>query len=268
MTGDAANMLSRIRANLPPWFPNQGSAPVLDGVLTGIATTLAFIYSLYAYAALQTRIASAAGAFLDLIAWDYFGARFTRNPGESDASFDGRILAELIRPRVTRAAIQQAVQLLTGYPVRVIEPFVLTDIGAWKMRGSGAPISFYRVDTPTRPGRWSSRGLRCQFFIECVLPPVFGQLALPAWGMRGSGDGVVGAFWKIRGSSGATTMGVPYISRGDVTTTRGAEAVYALINTMRAAGVICWVKFVPAPTAILWDQPGVTWDQAGAKWDT
>jgi hypothetical protein len=267
MTGDAADMLARLRALLPPWFPSQGQAPVLDGVLTGIATTLSYIYSLYAYTILQTRIATATDAWLDIIAWTYFGGRFPRNPGETDLSFRGRILAELIRPRVTRAAIQAAVAELTGYPVRVIEPFATTDTGAWKLRGSGAPISFYRADTIVRPALWSGRGLRCQFFIQCVLPPIFGQLALPAYGLRGSGDGVVGAFWQARGSSGATSSGVPFISRGDVSATRGAAAVYALINAMRAAGVTCWVQFVPVPTAVTWDEQGAIWDQSGAKWD-
>lgn len=266
-TGDTGDMLRRLRALLPPWFPSPGSVPVLDGALTGIATTLSFVYSLYAYAILQTRIATATDAWLDIIAWTYFGAALGRNPGETDASFRGRILAGLIQPRVTVAAIQAALVELTGYPVRLIEPFAAGDTGAWKMRGSGKPISFYRVDNITRPALWSGRGLNCQFFIQCTPPPIYGQLPLPAYGERGSGDGVVGAYWMARGSSGAATMGVPYISRADATAIRGVEAVYALINAMRAAGVTCWVKTVAVPTVTTWDQPGATWDQPGAQWD-
>jgi hypothetical protein len=267
-TGDSNDMLARIRVNLPPWFPQQGSAPVLDGLLTGIASALAFVYSLYAYAVLQTRIGSATGPWLDLIAWDFFGARFLRNPGEADASFRGRILAELIRPRVTREAIQAAVAQLTGFPVRVIEPFMVSDTGFWKMRGSNpAPVSFYRFDTPANPARWSGRGLRCMFFIECVLPPtqLFGSANVPAWVMRGSG--IVGtAFYIMRGGAGANLWGSPWTSRASAGVT-GTAALFSLIHSMRAAGITCWLKFVPLPTANTWDQPGVTWDQPGVRWD-
>lgn len=268
-TGDVTDMQARLRGLLPPWFPNVGSAPVVDGVLTGIATLLSLMYGLIAYARLQTRIRSATGGFLDLIAWDFLGGRFTRFPGESDQAFLPRLLTELTRRRVTRAAIIAALEQATGYPVRLIEPGVLTDNGFWKVRGSApSPVSFYRVDTPSNPARWSGRGLRCQFFVECTLPlqTTFGNNAMPAWGVRGAGgSSVFSANWMLRGTAGALKWGSSWLSRSGAST--GGEAfIYSLLNAMRAAGIICWVKFVPVPTKVLWDQPGVQWDQ-GASWD-
>lgn len=262
-TGDVNDMQARLRGNLPPWFPNMGSAPVVDGILIGIATVLSLVYGLIAYARAQARIRSAFGGWLDLIAWDYFGARFTRLPGEIDAAFLARVLPELVRRRVTRAAIQQALVQLTGYPVRIIEPAQLTDVGFWKMRGSAPqPRTFYNVDTAANPARWSSRGRRCQFFVECTLPLTasFGTNPMPAWQE-------FTATLFLRGTAGARSGQSAWITRGRNSTARSSQAIYDLINAMRAAGITCWVKFVPPPTAVQWDQPGVQWDQPGVKWD-
>jgi hypothetical protein len=262
-TGDPNDLLYRLRALLPPWFPNQGSAPVVDGLLTGIAALLSGIYALIQYAKSQTRIRSSSGGWIDLIAWDFLGSRFTRLPGETDSAFLSRLLPELVRGRVTRSAIQAALVQLTGYPVRIIEPAMLSDVGFMKMRGSGpAPISFFRVDTKANPFRFSSRGIRCQAFIECVLPLTasFGNNAMPAWGEY------TNAFF-LRGTSGARSGISALISRGDTASSGGAQSVYDLIEAMRAAGITIWVKFVPVPTAVTWDQPGVRWDQPGVAWD-
>jgi hypothetical protein len=262
-TGDVNDIVFRLRDNLPPWFPNQGSAPVVDGILTGIATLLSFVYGLIQYARAQSRIRTSSGGWIDLIAWDFLGSRFPRLPGESDTAFLGRLLPELVRRRVTRSAIQQALVQLTGFPVRIIEPGQLTDTGYLKMRGSGpAPISYFRVDTPSNPFRFSSRGLRCQFFIECVLPLTasFGNNPMPALNEYTS-------TLFLRGTTGARSGPSALISRGDSSSSSGSQAVYNLISAMRAAGITCWVKFVPVPTAVLWDQPGATWDQPGVRWD-
>jgi hypothetical protein len=262
-TGDVPDIVSRLRANTPPWFPDQGSAPVVDGVLTGIATALSYIYGFIQYARAQARIRSATGGWIDLIAWDFLGARFTRLGGETDAAFLARLLPELVRRRLTRAAIQQALVQLTGFPVRIVEPAQLTDVGFMQVRGSGpAPISFFRVDTPANPFRFSSRGRRCMFFVECVLPLTssFGNNPMPAFNEYTS-------TLFLRGTTGARSGLSAMISRGDVAASGGSQAVFNLINAMRAAGVTCWIKFVPVPTAVLWDQPGVTWDQPGVRWD-
>lgn len=263
MTGDIPDIHARLRSLLPPWWPNIGASPVLDGILVGTATLFSASYELIQYAGAQARILTSSGGWLDLIAWDFFGGRFTRIAGETDAAFDARIIQELVRPRVTRAAIKSAVEQLTGNPVRIIEPSKLTDVGFWKKRGSGAAISYWNVDGSGTPLRWSGRGLHNQFFIECTLPltPAFGGNPMPTWGKYTLN-------WMKRGTAGALTSGSAMILRYNTIGQRGSDAVYALINAMRAAGVIAWVRFVPLPTVPRWDQPGATWDQPGAVWDS
>lgn len=262
MTGDVSDLQARLRSVLPTWWPNIGVSPVFDGILIGIATIFSAVYGLIQVAGLQTRIRSATGGFIDLIAWDFFGGRFTRITGETDAAFDARVIEELVRPRVTRSAIQAAVAELTGNPVRIIEASNLTDVGFYKVRGSGpAPVSYWNVDAPGAPLRWSPRGLANQFFIECTLPLTasFGGNPMPAWGQYTLN-------WMKRGTAGALATGSSLILRTDTIGQRGSDVVYALINAMRAAGVIAWVKFVPIPTKPYWDQPGAKWDD-GSTWD-
>src|SRR5262245_61050768 len=74
--------LGRLRLLLPPWFGSM--SPVLDGVLSGIAAILAFAFSLFQYVKRQTRISTATDGWLELIAWDFFGARFPRRKNEND----------------------------------------------------------------------------------------------------------------------------------------------------------------------------------------
>src|SRR5262252_8343292 len=76
--GQLADMVKRLWATLAPWFPDLSTAPVLNSVLTAIADGFAFCYSYLQFASLQTRIATATGGWLDLVAWDFFGTRFTR----------------------------------------------------------------------------------------------------------------------------------------------------------------------------------------------
>lgn len=243
--GDATDIGVRLRQLVPPWFPGAGSSPIVDALIAGIATLLANVYALIAFARLQSRIKSATGAFLDLIAWDYFGPRFGRLPGEIDVAFVARILPELIRERVTRSAIQAALVELTGFPVRVVE--------AWKPSDVGAIDRMYvDVDTAANPGRIGEPGLSCQFFIECVLPLVqpFGNNVQPAIDINLYID----------------TPPTGYILDAATTTVLGAQSVFNLINAMRAAGITVWLRFVPIPTALQWDLPGLTWDATGATW--
>lgn len=126
--GDINDITSRIKNQLPPtWFP--GVAPVLNALLSGLASAHVLIYTLWAYAKLQTRILTATGAFLDLIAWDYLGPTFTRRTSETDASFKSRIIAFLLLQRCTYSGIKAMLLALTGRTPSIIMPCVGT--GAW-----------------------------------------------------------------------------------------------------------------------------------------
>ena len=80
MTGDQQDMLARLRAVLPTrWFPD--SAPVLDGLLSGLASGWSWVYQQLQYVKAQTRIATATDIWLDIIADDYFGSSLARRTG-------------------------------------------------------------------------------------------------------------------------------------------------------------------------------------------
>ena len=113
-TGDATDILARLRSLLPPWFPS--SAPVLDAVLTGSATASSWVYGRISYVTLQTRLKSMSGPFLDLFANDFFGfGGYLRAIGETDASYVGRIEKEIFRERQTRYGVDLALYNLTPY---------------------------------------------------------------------------------------------------------------------------------------------------------
>ncbi len=136
MVGDQADFVSRLRRLLPNgWFPD--SAPVLTGILTGIAAALAPVYSFIAYARLQTRIATATDGFLDLISFDFFGDTLPRKTGETGDQFRARIQAELALRRGTRPGLIQALTLLTGRSPRIFEPNNLRDTGAYNTTTMG-----------------------------------------------------------------------------------------------------------------------------------
>lgn len=130
-SGDPADVLGRLRGNLPPWFPPQGSAPVLDAILTGIATVLSNIYAVVAFAKLQARIATATSGFLDIIAWDFFGSFLARYGDDTDTSFRSRMLQFLLMPRLTRAGIKAMLIALTGRQPGILALWNPQDCGAW-----------------------------------------------------------------------------------------------------------------------------------------
>lgn len=134
-TGDAADMLARLRGLLPPWFPEAGQAPVVDGVLTAIAGSLGFIYGLIAFARAQMRLATAEGGWLNLWAYDYLGGRYIRGSAESDASWRARVVKEILRERDTRSGVIQALIDLTGLTPAVFEPSLPFDTGGYDMPG-------------------------------------------------------------------------------------------------------------------------------------
>jgi hypothetical protein len=94
-TGDTTDVLGRLKAVLPRWF--GGASPILDALLTGLATASAFIYSLYGYAKLQTRILTASDGWLDMVAADFFGTTLQRKASQTDSSFRAAIIANLLR---------------------------------------------------------------------------------------------------------------------------------------------------------------------------
>ena len=250
MTGDTDDMRMRLRALLPPWFADD--APIRDAVLGGIAAVLAFLYGAIAYARRQTRIATATDTWLDLIAFDFFGHRFRRRPAESDDAFRPRIIHELLRPRVTRPALVEALTALTGRPPIILEMFNSGDCGGYGLGGfayaggsDGIAVSGYgdpaggygaagefAYATPT-PGVVGSPGAGCWGSLEYPF-----QTFITAYRPASTGIPTVAGYGGFGGGYGAG--GLAYIDIADTTAAVADDEIYATIANTVAAGTIGW----------------------------
>ncbi len=174
-TGTQADFLARLKAVLPGrWFPD--TMPILDGVLSGLASAWATTYSLLQFVKAQARIATASGVYLDLIATDYFGFFILRRTNESDVNFSARICRELFREKGTRAGLISALVALTGRTPGVFEPAYTFETGGWE---TGA----FAFDTA---GGWGELDLPFQAFITAYRP-AGGRIANVAGFYTGSG---------------------------------------------------------------------------------
>lgn len=153
-------MLGRLHRLIPNGWFTVGASPLLDGMLAGIANTLAFIYSLLAYLRQQMRISTATDGFLDLIAVDYFGNRLVRAANQGDASFRARIIANLLRERGTRKSVVDILTQLTGRAPIIFEPRRPLDTGVY-----GGPGLAYGL-----VGGYGSTRLPYQSFVTAFRP--------------------------------------------------------------------------------------------------
>ena len=130
-TGDQNDIFGRITQVLTRWFGDLSQAPLASGLANAFAVTQSYVYSLIAYARLQTRIATATDGWLDMIAADFFGGTFYRHSGQSDASFRAAIILNLFSPRGTRQSVIQALTNLTGIAPVMVEFNRPTDTGVY-----------------------------------------------------------------------------------------------------------------------------------------
>ncbi len=140
-TGDQNDVLGRLKATLPPWFGDLSQAPVISALLVGLAEAGAFVYSLIAYAALQTRIRTATDGWLDMIAADWFGGGLLRRQGQTDVSYRAVIIASIMRERATRNAVIKVLTDVTGRAPRLVEPRRPVDTGGYGAAGYGYGVS-------------------------------------------------------------------------------------------------------------------------------
>lgn len=134
MTGDQADMGSRLRLTLPgSWFAD--STPVLDGILAGLSLVWAGLYDLLQLVKRQSRLVTATDQFLDLASRDFFADRLPRRLGEVDGDYRARIQAAMRRERGTRAGLIAAAAE-AGFTVTVFEAAQSRDTGAYSTPGA------------------------------------------------------------------------------------------------------------------------------------
>ncbi|QEL14797.1 hypothetical protein [Limnoglobus roseus] len=216
-TGDQADFISRIKAVLPGgWF--RGATPVLDAVLAGIGAALSGVYSLAAYARLQTRIATATEGFLDLISFDYFGQSLPRKVQEPDTSFRARIIAALFPEKATRRGLIRALESLTGRTPVVFEPRRPADTGGYGIGGVGYGVG----------GGYGALNLPYQAFVTAFRP-------------AGQGIPYVSGYGSTVGGY-TTPSRLTYASLSQVQGSVTDKDIFAAVDAVMPAGTLAWTQ--------------------------
>ena len=211
-------MQRRILSLLPQsWFAN--GAPVLNGLVAGLAYTAAFIYSLIMYSVLQTRILTASDGWLDLIAGDFFGSSLMRSANQSDASFRAMIQASLFRERATRNGMIGVITALTGKAPLITEPERPLDTGVY-----GA-LCGYGV-----AGAYGSVLIPFQCFMIVSRPHGTGIPYVAGYGIS------TGAY--------RTPSQSEYADLSMSTNGISDAAIYAAIDATKPAGTIIWTRLI------------------------
>ncbi len=218
MTGDQQDIFNRLKRTLPPWFGS--STTFIDALLWGLAYALAFVYDLYTYAKLQTRILTATDGWLDMIAYDFFGDRLRRRANEQDAAYRVRILIAMFRERATRAAVVRIIEQLTGRTPRIVEPWRPLDTGAWSVFGGWSQM-----------GGYGSLISPYQAFVTVYRPAVTGPQDVAGWGVSVGG-------WS-QGSR------IEYAPSAELYTVNDAD-IYAAIEAVKPIGTRIWVAITNA----------------------
>lgn len=257
MIGDVADITSRLRRVLPPtWFPSDDAArPVLNALLNGYATQGSFVYDLIVELRKQARLQTATGGFLDVAAADFFGTDLARE-SRTDEQFRSAILAELLKERVTRGALRQRVQRLTGKLPWVIEPQRPRDTGAYAsslVAATANPSRIgYGIDADTS-SYYGSISMRNQIMVivrrksGTGIPDVIGYRnrpdALSAGSRAGAYHSLTATTQPGQPSFPLVASKIKWAAYSDVVDFVSDEQVYQAINSVRPAGVTVWVKF-------------------------
>ena len=214
MTGDQDDMYSRLTALLPPgWFGDEN--PVLDALLHGFAQALAWAFTLYLFALAQTRIKTATGGWLDMVALDFFGSGLIRYSSQSDSSYLNRITINLFRERGTRAGMSKVLYDLTGKWPTIIEPARPADVGGLGVSiGLGVAGGVGSISTPY------------QAFVTAYRPTNNGAAGWPGAGTNPFGLSLTG------GLAPASQM-TPQISDADIV---------AAIEATKPYGTTIWMR--------------------------
>lgn len=256
-TGDTQDVFSRLRRLLPQsWFPtDDDKRPTLNALLQGYVVQGSFLYSLIEEAQKQTRIETATGGFLDMIAADFLGTSLLRG-SRSDDEYRTEIIAALLAERATRSGVRHAVKRLTNKAPYVIEPLRPDDTGAYAsslVAASANPSIVAYSEDRGQGGYYGSLDMPYQLMIQVRrksgtgIPTVIGYRdindALNAGCRAGAYHSLVATTQPGQPTYPLVTATIEWGSLDMVVAFVRDEEVYPIIEATRAAGVTVWVKF-------------------------
>lgn len=216
--GNQPDIVNRLKRLQPPGWFAEGATPIRDALLTGIANVLAYVFSLFTYLKLQTRIATMTDGFLDMTAGDYFGDGLQRELNQSDASYRSRIQAELLPLKNTRQAIINALTLITGRAPIVFEPGRIQDTGAY----NAGTLAYNTA------GGYGSMQYPFQCFVVAYRP-------------LGSGIPNI-AGYNIPTGAYNTGSQASYVSLSQITGQITDGDIYAAVEGVRMGACIIWMR--------------------------
>ena len=228
--GSSLDILTRVRKEIPGrWF--KWAAPIRDAILGGLSDSAAWLYTFIGYARSQTRISSAYGIWLDIIAYDFLGRAIIRS-GSPDSTFRQLIKATILQERVTRKGMVAAVTTLTGNVPQVFEPWNTNDTGAY----SGPNGTYGSMGYGVGNGGYGNMNLPGQAFLKVTRSGPAGVPGIGGYGNAAEGYGV-----------GRTEYVGSQLAQVGVTN----DAIERLISLTKPTGTTMWVAIgvFPPPMA-------------------
>jgi hypothetical protein len=206
-----------LRGYLPPsWFGD--TSPVINGLINGSASVMAIVFDNILEAALQLRIKTATGGFLDLVAGDFFGNTLARKTHESDTIYRARILTYMFRERATRNGLKIILTDITGRTPRIVETERPMDTGGYRGGGVGYGTA----------GAYGSMLTPFQCFVEVYRPPTSGVPFISGYGCSPAGYNV-----PSQGEYASMSMVEGFVQDTDI---------YHAIDMVKPIGTIVWTQ--------------------------
>jgi hypothetical protein len=240
MIGDSNDIVSRVKQEIPKrWF--RWVAPYRDAILGGLADLAAWNYNLIGYARAQSRLATAYGIWLDILAFDFLGFFLTRK-GLSDDSFRIVIRSTILQERVTRNGMSNLIKALTGNAPAIFEPWNTFDTGAYSSPGGASAANQYgSMGYNVGRGGYGNMSLPGQTFVNII---------------RGSGSGIPNVGGYNNPVSGYGAGSIEYLGKTSELSGITDAIIYNMINTTKPTGTTCWVAFV-SPISPLTTESGL-----------
>lgn len=225
-TGTSSDIVSRVKALIPNrWF--RFVAPYRDAILGALADMAAWNYSWILYARAQTRMATAYGIWLDILAYDFLGRFLVRN-GIADDTFRALIRATILQERVTRSGMVRALTALTGNPPTIFEPWNTMDTGAYSSPGHSGAVQCPMFGYGVGKGGYGNMMLNDQAFVQVI---------------RGSGSGVPGVGGYGNTIAGYGVGAMEYLGPTSELWGITDAMIYDMINKTKPTGTTIWVQY-------------------------